>query len=82
MPCSIRDSTVRRVRASGGINKRKSYILTNMETGEEGLVQDASDFEAKAGINPAFISRIANPKQVRQKFVTIDGVRYTADYAE
>ena len=46
------------------------------------MVQDASDFEAKAGINPAVISLTANPKQVRQKFVTIDGVRYTADYAE
>ena len=73
---------VNRVRASGGINKRKSYILTNMETGEKILVQDASDFEAKAGMSPAMISRTANPKQVRQKFVTIDGVRYTADYAE
>ena len=73
---------VNRVRATGGINKRRSYVLTNMETGEEILVQDASDFEAKAGITPAVISRIANPKQVRQKFVTIDGVRYTADYAE
>lgn len=73
---------VNRVRATGGINKRRSYVLTNMETGEEILVQDASDFEAKAGITPAIISRTANPKQVRQKFVTIDGVRYTADYAE
>jgi hypothetical protein len=73
---------VNRVRATGGINKRRSYVLTNMETGEEILVQDASDFEAKAGITPAVISRTANPKQVRQKFVTIDGVRYTADYAE
>lgn len=73
---------VNRVRASGGINKRKSYILTNVETGEKILVQDASDFEAKAGMSPAMISRTANPKQVRQQFVTIDGVRYTADYAE
>ena len=73
---------VNRVRAMGGINKQRSYVLTNMETGEEVLVQDASDFEAKAGITPAVISRTANPKQVRQKFVTIDGVRYTADYAE
>ena len=46
------------------------------------MVQDASDFEAKAGITLTIISRTANPKQVRQKFVTIDGVRYTADYAE
>jgi len=73
---------VNRVRASGGINKRKSYTLTNTETGEEILVQDASDFEAKAGMTPAVISRTANPKQVRQKYVTIDGVRYTADYVE
>ena len=73
---------VNRVRATGGINKRRSYVLTNMGTGEEILVQDASDFEAKAGITPAVISRTANPKQVRQKFVTIDGVRYTADYVE
>ena len=73
---------VNRVRASGGINRRRSYILTNVETGEEVLVQDASDFEAKAGITHTIISRTANPKQVRQKFVTIDGVRYTADYSE
>ena len=73
---------VNRVRATGGINKRRSYVLTNMETGEEILVQDASGFEAKAGITPTIISRTANPKQVRQKFVTIDGFRYTADYAE
>ena len=57
-------------------------MLTNVETGEEVLVQDASDFEAKAGITHTIISRTANPKQVRQKFVTIDGVRYTADYSE
>ena len=62
--------------------RRRSYILTNVEAGEEVLVQDASDFEAKAGITLTIISRTANPKQVRQKFVTIDGVRYTADYAE
>ena len=73
---------VNRVRASGGINRRRSYILTNVETGEEVLVQDASDFEAKAGITHTIISRTANPKQVRQKFVTIDGVRYTADYID
>ena len=73
---------VNRVRASGGINRQKSYILTNVETGEEVFVQDASDFEAKAGITPAIISRTANPKQVRQKYITVDGVRYMADYAE
>ena len=73
---------VNRVRAPGGINRRRSYILTNVETGEEVLVQDASDFEAKAGITHTIISRTANPKQVRQKFVTIDGVRYTADYID
>lgn len=73
---------VNRVRASGGINNQKSYILTNLETGEEILVEDASAFEVEAGMSPAMISRTANPKQVRQKFVTIDGVRYTADYAE
>jgi hypothetical protein len=73
---------VNRVRASGGINKQKSYILTNMETGEETVVQDASDFEAKAGITPAAISRTANPKQARQKYITLDGVKYTAIYAD
>ena len=62
--------------------RRRGYMLTNVETGEEVLVQDASDFEAKAGITHTIISRTANPKQVRQKFVTIDGVRYTADYSE
>lgn len=72
---------VNRVRASGGINNQKSYILTNLETGEEILVEDASALEVEAGMSPAMISRTANPKQVRQKFVTIDGVRYTADYA-
>lgn len=73
---------VNRVRASGGINNRRSYILTNVETGEEVLVQDASDFEAKAGMTPAVISRTANPKQVRQKFITVDEVKYTATYAD
>jgi hypothetical protein len=73
---------VNRVRASGGINKQKSYILTNVETGEEVLVQDASAFEIKTGITHTIISRTANPKQVRQKFVTIDGVKYTADYID
>jgi hypothetical protein len=45
-------------------------------------VQDASDFEAKAGITPAAISRTANPKQARQKYITLDGVKYTAIYAD
>ena len=73
---------VNRVRASGGINKRRSYTLTNTETGEKVLVPDASAFEVKARITDTIISRTANPKQVRQKFVTIDGVRYTADYID
>mgnify|MGYP003638169713 CR=1 FL=1 len=73
---------VNRVRASGGINNRRSYILTNMETGEEILVQDASDFEAVHELTPHSISRTANPNQERQRYVTIDGIRYMADYAE
>jgi hypothetical protein len=73
---------VNRVRASGGINRRKSYILTNTETGEETYLEDASEFEQKAGITPTIVSRAANPKQVRQKYITIDGVKYTAAYAD
>jgi hypothetical protein len=33
-------------------------------------------------ITPTIVSRAANPKQVRQKYITIDGVKYTAAYAD
>ena len=73
---------VNRVRASGGINKSRSYILTNQDTGEELLVRDAAAYEAKYDLTPHAISRAANPKQDRHRYVTIDGIKFMADYME
>lgn len=73
---------VNRVRAKDGINPRRRYILTNTETGEETLLEDASALEVKADLTRAAISRTANPNQTRQKFIYLDGVQYTATYAD
>ena len=73
---------VNRVRASGGINNSRVYILTNTETGEELFVQDAAEFEERHKLTQTVICRTANPKQTRQKFITVDGVKFTARYAD
>ena len=73
---------VNRVRASGGINNSRAYILTNTETGEELFVQDAAEFEERHKLTQTVICRTANPKQTRQKFITVDGVKFTARYAD
>ena len=73
---------VNRVRASGGINNSRAYILTNTDTGEELFVSDAAEFEERHKLTQTIICRTANPKQTRQKFITIDGVKFTARYAD
>lgn len=73
---------VNRVRASGGINRSRQYVLTNTETGEEHFLDDAAGFEEKHELTQAIICRSANPKQARQKFVTINGVKFTSRYAD
>ena len=72
---------VNRVRASGGINNSRAYILTEVETGEEVFVSDAAKFEARYKLTPTIISRAANPNQ-QQRYVTLDDTKFTARYAD
>ena len=71
---------VNRVRATGGINSSRQYILTEVETGEEVFVSDAAEFEARYKLTPTIISRSANPNQ-QQRYVTVDDTKFTARYA-
>jgi hypothetical protein len=71
---------VNRVRATGGINSSRQYILTEVETGEEVFVRDAAEFEARYKLTPTIISRSANPNQ-QQRYVTMDDTKFTARYA-
>ena len=52
---------VNRVRATGGINSSREYILTEVETGEEVFVSDAAEFEARYKLTPTIISRQRTP---------------------
>ena len=72
---------VNRVRATGGINSSREYILTEVETGEEVFVRDAAEFEARYKLTPTIISRAANPNQ-QQRYVTVDDTKFTARYAD
>ena len=72
---------VNRVRATGGINSSREYILTEVETGEEVFVSDAAEFEARYKLTPTIISRAANPNQ-QQRYVTVDDTKFTARYAD
>lgn len=72
---------VNRVRATGGINSSREYILTEVETGEEVFVSDAAEFEARYELTPTIISRAANPNQ-QQRYVMVDDTKFTARYAD
>ena len=72
---------VNRVRASKEMSRPRSYILTQHNVPNTFCVDDASTFEGIHGLSAGLLSRAANPK-ARHKFVTVDGVKFTARYAD
>jgi hypothetical protein len=60
---------------------RKSYIVTNPETGDKFLVEHAGRVERHHNLLTGSFSRAANPKSTH-KFVVIDGVKHTVAHAE
>ena len=62
-------------------NSRRSYVVTNTETGGVFLIEHAGRAERHHNLSAGSFSRAANPKST-DKFVILDGVKHTVAHAE
>jgi hypothetical protein len=60
---------------------RRSYIVTNTETGDTFRVEHAGRVERRHNLSPGSFSRAASSKSTA-KFVVLDGIKHTAAHAE
>lgn len=72
---------VNRVRASRKVKYVRAYVVTQTDAPCAFYVDEPGQFEALHDLAPGALSRAANPKS-ENKYITLDGAKFTVRYAD